>query len=162
VPATTLPGAKGDQGSSPWRGAATLAAWRAGEGLLSFPQDTGYVAAAPRKEGEKGSPPKTPSHPPQRELVESPLTCLHLGVVHPVGHFLLTDEVVNDLHPNGGLRVPPLQHHQRAAGFMHGGEPQAGGQCRPVSISGGQVPPTTPTTCPCPPSPMSITTLLLL
>lgn len=91
------------QGSSPWHGADTSAAWQAGEGLLSLPQDTGYIAASPCKEGDRGSLPTSPSHPPQRAPIESLLTCLHLGVVHPVGDFLLTEEVVNDLHPNGGF-----------------------------------------------------------
>lgn len=72
---------------------------------------------------------------------QPPLTGLHLGVVHPVGDFLLAEQVVDDLHPDGGLRVPPLQHHQRAAGLVHGGEPQAGGQCQPVSVPRGTGPP---------------------
>lgn len=59
--------------------------------------------------------------------MESPLTCLHLGVVSSVSDFLLTEEVVHDLHPNGGLRVTPLQYHQCAAGLMYSGEMQAGG-----------------------------------
>lgn len=150
------------QDSSPWHGAATSAAWWAVEGLLSLPQDTGYVVASRCKEGDRGSPPTSPSHAPQREPMESPLTCLHLGVVHSVSDFLLTEEVVDDLHPDGGLRVPPLQHHQCAAGLVNGGEPQAGGQCQLVSISGGQGLPADPTTHLCSSPPMSITTLLLL
>lgn len=150
------------QGSPPWCGAATSAAWWAGEGLLSLPQVTGYVAASPCKERDRGSPPTSPFHPPQGEAVECPLTCLHLGMVHSVGDFLLTEEVVNDLHPDGGLRVPPLQHHQCAAWLVNSGEPQAGGQCWLVSILGGQSLLAVPTTHPCLPSPTSITALLFL
>lgn len=121
-----------------WSCLSCSAAWWAGERLLSLPLHTRYAAASPCQEGDRGSPPTSPTHPPEREQVESPLTCLHLGVVHPVGDFLLSEEVVDDLHPDGGLRVPPLQHHQRAAGFMNGGESQAGGQCWLVSTSRGQ------------------------
>lgn len=59
--------------------------------------------------------------------METVLTCLDFGVVHPVRDFLLTDQVIYDLHSNGWLRMFPLQDHEGAAGFVYRGKSQPEG-----------------------------------
>lgn len=45
-------------------------------------------------------------------------TCLYFGVVAPLRHLLLADEVINDPHSDWRLGVVPLHDDQRAAGLI--------------------------------------------
>ena len=45
-------------------------------------------------------------------------TCLNFGVVGPLGHLLLADEVIHDADTDWRLRVVPLQDDQWAAGLV--------------------------------------------